>query len=168
MNLRSPILLFRPRPNQRRLINLPRNRIFPEWKVKAAAAQGKNNQVPIGIPISSQQWDVISAEAAKTANPEETVNKYVAAITYAREYGMEVPAAMQSLEQLNQYQLGKAYQPTRTNTQSIANSFKVSSLTKNKMDLAIAFRRADLAGGCITQLSQQIQGIGSADIIIAG
>lgn len=125
-------------------------------KVKAAAAQ-ENNQVPIGIPISSQQWDVISAEAAKTANPEETVNKYVAAITYAREYGMEVPAAMQSLEQLNQYQLGRPYQPTRTNTQSIANSFKVSSLTKNKMDLAIAFRRADLAGEDVSQLSQQIQ-----------
>ncbi|MDD4302421.1 MAG: hypothetical protein PHS03_08085, partial [Sphaerochaeta sp.] len=129
-------------------------------KVKELTKRTKDDDsFPIGILISDQQWQLISSEAAKTTNPEETIHKYAAAITYAREYGMEIPVAMQNLEQLNQYQLGEPYQATRTNTQAIANSFKVSALSSDRMDLTAAFRKGDLSGKDISQLDLQIQDV---------
>jgi len=130
-------------------------------KVKQAAqdpTEGMRDQ--FAVPVSEQQWNIISRAAAQSENPDEELSKYAAALTFSREYGIPLDAAYSSLDDLTKDLLGKPYTPNATGFQAISNSFKAGRLNMQFSDLAYRFKQADLAGEDTSAMLSQLDAMG--------
>ena len=131
-------------------------------KVKQAAqdpTEGMRDQ--FAVPVSEQQWNIISRAAAQSENPDEELSKYAAALTFSREYGIPLDAAYSSLDDLTKDLLGKPYTPNATGFQAISNSFKAGRLNMQFSDLAYRFKQADLAGEDTSAMLSQLDAMGN-------
>ncbi|MFA6935564.1 MAG: hypothetical protein WCR70_09860, partial [Sphaerochaetaceae bacterium] len=113
------------------------------------------------VPVTQEQWRMISTAASQSENPEQELQRYAAALTYGREYGVDTEVALQNLNEFSLNQLGQPYSPTTTGVQAIANSFKVGKLNMRFNDLAYDLKQADLKGEDITGYLKDLDAMGN-------
>lgn len=138
-----------------------------------AKASGADNQDPtvmqaqqeqrrrLGIPVTEQEWDIISNTAINSGNQEETLTRFATALAFSREYDMDLSSAYANLDNLYEYQLGQKFTPAKTTTRALLDSFQAGRLNMDYSDLAYKFKQADLAGEDTTELLAQLDAMGN-------
>lgn len=115
----------------------------------------------LGIPVTEQEWDIISNTAINSGNQEETLTRFATALAFSREYDMDLSSAYANLDNLYEYQLGQKFTPAKTTTRALLDSFQAGRLNMEYSDLAYKFKQADLAGEDTTELLSQLDAMGS-------
>jgi hypothetical protein len=115
----------------------------------------------LGIPVTEQEWDIISNTAINSGNQEETLTRFATALAFSREYDMDLSSAYANLDNLYEYQLGQKFTPAKTTTRALLDSFQAGRLNMEYSDLAYKFKQADLAGEDTTELLAQLDAMGS-------
>lgn len=118
-----------------------------------------------GIQVPDTDYKTINRHIARTvemgADPVQEQNRWAQAEYFSRRYGFSVETALNNLDALTEYQLGKKAEFTMTNTRAIQNSFELGDATLRSMQLAGEFQKADMAGDVerANALAKQIQEI---------
>ena len=117
----------------------------------------------LGVPVTEYEWNMISSAAMTSANPQEEMLRYASAIRFSREYGIPISAAIQNLDPLTEYQIGRKFTPDKNAFQAIGDSMRVGQLTVDRMEVAAQIRDKHYAGEDVTDLLGRMQEI-DADI----
>jgi len=115
----------------------------------------------LGIPVTEQEWDIISNTAINSGNQEETLTRFATALAFSRDRGISLSSAYANLDNLYEEQLGQKFTPAKTTTRALLDSFQAGRLNMDYSDLAYKFKQADLAGEDTTELLAQLDAMGS-------
>lgn len=112
---------------------------------------------PNTLPINDQQWNLISRAAADSENPDAYLARYGAALTFSKEYGIPVDAALDNLDELSYYLIGEPFKANKTGVQAIFDSFNAGRINMQYSDLAYKFKQADLKGEDTSAILTQLE-----------
>ncbi|MGE4465835.1 hypothetical protein, partial [Sphaerochaeta sp.] len=115
----------------------------------------------LGIPVTEQEWDIISTTAINSENQEETLTRFATALAFSRDRGISLSSAYANLDNLYEEQLGQKFTPAKTTTRALLDSFQAGRLNMEYSDLAYKFKQADLAGEDTTELLAQLDAMGN-------
>lgn len=115
----------------------------------------------LGIPVTEQEWDIISNTAINSGNQEETLTRFATALAFSRDRGISLSSAYANLDNLYEEQLGQKFTPAKTTTRALLDSFQAGRLNMDYSDLAYKFKKADLAGEDTTELLAQLDAMGN-------
>ncbi len=124
-------------------------------EVKVRTPQEYSRQ-SLGVPVTESEWRLISESAISSENPQEELQRYASAITFAREYNVPVSTAMQNLDAFTEYQTGKKFVPNKTATTAIADSFRMGKLTVERSELAMQFMDLHQKGEDVSDIAQRM------------
>ena len=116
----------------------------------------------LGIPVTEQEWDIISNTAINSGNQEETLTRFATALAFSRcGMDMDLSSPMRIWTTLYEEQLGEKFTPAKTTTRALLDSFQAGRLNMDYSDLAYKFKKADLAGEDTTELLAQLDAMGN-------
>lgn len=112
---------------------------------------------PNTLPINDQQWNLISRAASESEDPDAYLARYGAALTFSKEYGIPVDAALENLDELSSYLTGEPFKANKTGVQAIVDSFNTGRINMQYSDLAYKFKQADLKGEDTSAIMTQLE-----------
>ena len=112
---------------------------------------------PNTLPINDQQWNLISRAASESEDPDAYLARYGAALTFSKEYGIPVDAALENLDELSSYLTGEPFKANKTGVQAIVDSFNTGRINMQYSDLAYKFKQADLKGEDTSTIMTQLE-----------
>jgi hypothetical protein len=169
-------LMFKPTnnndPSQNNLYSMTEglNSRIDQHIAKASGADKQDHTVMqaqqeqrqrLGIPVTEQEWDIISNTAINSGNQEETLTRFATALAFSRDRGISLSSAYANLDNLYEEQLGEKFTPAKTTTRALLDSFQAGRLNMDYSDLAYKFKQADLAGEDTTELLAQLDAMGN-------
>ncbi|MBN2861383.1 MAG: hypothetical protein JXK93_14040, partial [Sphaerochaetaceae bacterium] len=110
----------------------------------------------LGVPVTEQEWNLISTSAYSADDPQAELYRYASAITFAREYNMPISSAMQNLDSLTEHQTGKKFTPDKSALQSIRDSLNVGKLAVERNEAAAEFMSLHQSGSDTSEVEARI------------
>lgn len=112
---------------------------------------------PNTMPVNERQWNLISRAASESEDPDAYLARYGAALTFSKEYGIPVDAALDNLDELASYLTGEPFKANKTGVQAIVDSFNAGRINMQYSDLAYKFKQADLKGEDTSAIMAQLE-----------
>jgi|GEM_PF-3740633 len=112
---------------------------------------------PNTMPVNERQWNLISRAASESEDPDAYLARYGAALTFSKEYGIPVDAALENLDELSSYLTGEPFKANKTGVQAIRDSFVAGRINMQYSDLAYKFKQADLKGEDTSAIMTQLE-----------
>lgn len=107
------------------------------------------------LPVSDFEYNAIRGAMANSQDPQAEAYRWAAAITYAREFNTPLSDAIANIDVYNNFWTGeREFKPTRSNWDSIYNSFKIGQIAREQSNIA---RQWMEAGGTDAELERKLE-----------
>ena len=104
------------------------------------------------MPVTEREYSSLSP----SIQTEEESYRFASAMRFSKEYGLTMENAMVRLDELTQWQTGKAFTPEKTTWKSIVDSIEIGKIQPKLMEAQRNFKYAELAGQDTKPIEAQI------------